>query len=191
MTNPPIRIGSGLGAPERYGGFPEGRRAGRDHRRDFGAVDQLLVDVHAEAGRITRFRQRCICKPTSIRTRAHDQAHPQHDAGEEVQIIAKCIRTRERYIAGADHQGDKVNTYTEHDRNGEQEHHRHAVDGKELVILVWIQEVVFRHGKLRPHQQSRDPCQSKEQESCHDIACADIFMIARRQPADQTRTRLP
>ena len=99
-----------------------------------------------------------------------DEGDPEEHAAEQVDPVAEGVQAREGDVARADHQRHEVDAERLHHRHGEQEHHRRAVHGEELVVEVRPDELVLRPRELQAHRRGREPAEEEEDERGDEIA---------------------
>jgi hypothetical protein len=108
-----------------------------------------------------------------------------------VHPVAEGVEAREGDVARADHQRHEVDGECLGDRHAEQEHHRRAAHGEELVVEIRPDEVALRPRELHAHHRGERAAEQKESERGEEIALADDLVVDRREPADQARGRAP
>ena len=77
------------------------------------------------------------------------------------------------------------------DRGVEQEDHRRAVHGEQLVELLGADDVVVRGRELRTHHQGHEPAGEEEEKGGVDVPHADPLVIDGREEPHQSRRVLP
>ena len=121
------------------------------------------------AGREDLRGERRVGEPAHIRGRsgaiesaAAEIAEVEQEAAEGGDPEAEGVEARERHVARADHQRDKVIAEAEQNRHAHEEHHGGAVHGEELVEYLRRDEVIVGNGQLDAHQHRFDARNDEE-----------------------------
>ena len=151
------------------------------------------VDENAE----DRGRDRRIGVDAAVRRvegPAGVQASGQHGIDEEcptddIEVPAQQVDLREGEVFRADHQRDQeISEDRRNRRNQEEENHRHAVHGEELVVSFRRDEVTLRRQQVDPDHDGEGAANEKKQGDGREIKQGDPLMVRRKQPrADPVR----
>jgi hypothetical protein len=113
-----------------------------------------------------------------------EQRGVEDDAAGQKQPEGERVQPRERHVPGADHQRDEVVAEAGHDRNDEQEDHRRAVQGEQLVVMLAADQRVVRDRELRAHQQSLDAAEDEEHERQDQVHDPDLLVVGGQHPIE-------
>ena len=116
---------------------------------------------------------------------------PQQQPAEQVHVIAEGIEAREGGRARAEHQRDDVDRDAFHHRHGEQEHHRRAVHGEQLVVALRADQVAVGPRQLQRAWQREHAAEREEDQRGDDVAAADLLVVDGREPADDPGRAAP
>ncbi len=78
--------------------------------------------------------------------------------------------------------GIEVVAEAEQDRHADEEHHRRAVHGEELVEDLRRNKMIIGNGKLNPHQHRFEARNDEKDQGVYDIHQPDLLVVDRRQP---------
>src|SRR5205085_4192565 len=95
------------------------------------------------------------------------------------------VQTGKGDTARADHQRHEVQTHRVHDRDGEEEHHRRAMNGEELIVSVGSENRVLRSRQLQTNQGRLDSRREKHRESGKDVALRDCLVVDGSEPTPE------
>ena len=118
----------------------------------------------------------------AVEAASADEAEVQDDAAESAHPEAEGIEAREGHVARADHQRHKVIRKSEQQRHADEEDHRRAVHGEQLVEELRRNEVVVRDGQLDAHHRGFEAADHQEQDPVHDVHEAELLVIDRDDP---------
>jgi hypothetical protein len=163
----------------------------RDQRRELGEGHQLRPDVVALAGRVLRSGERHVAEPAGVRTDVGQERRPEQHAADQVRVVAVRVEAREGDVARAEHERHEVEPERLHHRYGEQEHHRRAVHGEDLIVEVGTEQLALGERELQPHHQRQHAGQREEDERRHDVAARDPLVVDGAEHADDARRRAP
>ena len=166
----------------------------RDRHRDarhFREGDHLRPDVGPLARRKFRPRERHIGEPADIRPDIQHEGDPDHEAAEQIDVVREGVQPREGDVARADHERHEIDGKGLADGHAEEEHHRRAVHGEELVVEIRPDQVVLRLRQLQAHDDGGQAAEEQEDDGGDDVAAADDLVIDRRERTDQALFRAP
>jgi hypothetical protein len=104
-----------------------------------------------------------------------DPATCQQPEGERVEA-------REGHVPGADHQRYEVVAKARPHRDDEQEDHRRAVQGEQLVVVLGGHQRVVGDRELAAHDQRLGSAEAEEHEREDEVHDADLLVIGGEDP---------
>ena len=132
-----------------------------------------------------------VVEPAVVGGPPYQEARVHEDPGEQEDPIAERVQAREGHVARPYHERDEVVSEPEQHRCHEPEDHRDAVHREELVVGLWVQQMLVRAGQLGPQQHGFDPAGGEEEERGVDVVLADLLVIDRVQPGAEAGRLLP
>jgi hypothetical protein len=132
-----------------------------------------------------------VGEPTAVGHRPGQQAPVQQDAAGQVHPVAEGVEAGERHVARADLQRRQVHGEPFEHRHGEEEHHRRAVHGEDLVVGLRRQERALRGGELDADEQTLDAADGEEHQGGPDEPHADLLVVHRAEEAGQAALGRP
>ena len=141
-------------------------------------VDPRLLAV---GRRVLLEAQRHVGEPAGL-GRREEHRRVQREAAEQVHPVRPRVQAREGDVARADHQREQVVREARPHRHDDQEDHRRAVHGEDLVVPLRRQQRVVRDRQLRAHQQRLDPAQHEEHQDGDEVHDPDLLVIGGGDP---------
>jgi hypothetical protein len=149
------------------------------------------VEVGVGPRRVDRVGQRRVGEPPVVGQVVHDERRVEEDAGGEEHPVAEGVEPGEGHVSGADHERHQVVAEPRQHRRGEEEHHRHAVHGEQLVVRLGVDHVEVGVGQLEPHHQRLDPAEDEEQEPGVEVPLPDPLVVDGGEERPEPRCLLP
>ena len=89
----------------------------------------------------------------------------QEQPAEREEPVAHGVETRERHVARADHQRNEVVGEADQRGHHDEEDHRRAVHGEDLVVRVGREDVPFGTRELEADEERLDAADGEEEEA--------------------------
>jgi hypothetical protein len=158
---------------------------------DLGEGDHLRPDVDAVAGRILRAGEWDVAEPPRVGSHVQEERHIEENDADEVRPIAERVQTRERDVARADHERHEVQPHCVHHGHGEEEHHRRAVHGEDLIVFIRPDERVLGPSELHAHRGCLEPAGDEHEKGRNDVPFGDRLVARRGEPTPESGRVLP
>src|SRR5262249_7463681 len=116
----------------------------------------------------------------------------QHEAAaDEVNVPAQKVDFGEGDVLRADHdRNQEVSEHGGNRRNQEEENHRHAMHGKELVVGFRRNEQPARREQVNANQRGEDAANEKEKRNRSKIEQCDALVVGSKQPRSNAVRRI-
>jgi hypothetical protein len=152
-----------------------------DQRRDREDVQREDEQVDPVAGVL--LGQRRVERPPGLRGAAvGEEARVEDDPAEEEEPVGEGVQAREGDIARSDHQRHEEVSEPGQDRHDDEEDHRHAVHGHQLVVVLGREEALVRMRELGAHQHREDPARAEEDQARDEVEDPDPLVVDGRDP---------
>ena len=162
-----------------------------EQARELGKGDHLRPDVGALARGVFRAGERHVAEPAGVRPHVEQERDEQEQPTEEIDPIGERVHARKGDRAGTDHQRHQVDRHALHHRHGEEEHHRRAVRGEELVVAIRADQRALGPRELRSHERREDAGSEEEGERGDDVALANRLVVDGAERAEEPRRIAP
>src|SRR5262249_34992538 len=138
--------------------------------------------------RITELRaERTVESPAGIDAAVQQDMNHQN-SGNDIEIPAQQVDSRERQIFGPDHQrNEEISQNRRHNRDQEEEHHDHAVRGENLVVRVGVHQVALGREQLQADQHGVESAEEKEERDRDEVQHRDPLMVGGQKPRPERK----
>ena len=157
-----------------------------EDRRQAGEVDHVDPRLLAVGGRVLLRRERDVGEPAGL-GRGEEERRVERHPAEQEHPVRPGVQPREGDVARADHQRQQVVREARPHRHDDEEDHRRAVHGEQLVVGLRRDERVLGRAELDAHQQRLDAAQHEEHHAGVEVEDADLLVVGRRQPRRSSR----
>jgi hypothetical protein len=126
-----------------------------------------------------------IPEPATIGRATEEEARIQKQATQEERPVTHGVHAWEGHVPGADLERDHVVGEANRQRHDDEEDHRRAVHGEDLVVLVGRQDVPVGPGQLQPDEEGFGSADQEEGESGHRVEDSELLVIDGEEPAPE------
>ena len=162
-------------------------RVDRDDEVEAGENRREPVDEDADDGRRDRgvginAAERRVERPAGVETAGRERIENEA-AADEVDVPAQKIDLREGKVLRANHQRNKeVAEDRRNRRNQEEENHRHAVHGEQLVVGFRRDQVAVWRKQVDADHRGERAADEEEERDRRQIQQRDALMVGGQQP---------
>ena len=163
---------------------PHGRRNAEENH-----AERIEVDVRAGVELLERIGD--VIEPAVVRDGAGKEARVHEEPGRQIDPVGKGVQPRERHVAGAEHQREKVVAEARENRLRVEEDHRNGVRGKELVVLLRGDQRLVWSGELQADRERFQAAEDEKEEGRYDVTDANLLVVDGGDPSIETGLRRP
>ena len=125
-----------------------------------------------------------IAGPARVRTRRRgEERQEEDDASEGEEPVGERVEPRERHVGCADHERHEEVAEPGEDRHDDEEDHRGAMHGDDLVVAVACEHRLLGARELGADQDRQETGEHEEHAGRGDVEDPDPLVVGGHQPA--------